>query len=462
MAAPGVRQVIDDGVMQPVQRRVLALVLTVAMLDGMDISVLGLAIPVIARDWRLEAARFAISAAAGLIGMGVGTAAGGACGDRFGPARLLSICTVLFGFATAAAALSRNLTTLTLLRFAAGIGLGGVIPNCLAMISAFTPLRSRMFWLAGVGTTSQIGGIVIGLLAAPLLVGIGWRTVFVLSGLLPILLGACVILLAPEPPEHLARQGQTAAARLRKLLRQLRAPDVPTAVSMTPARPPARLSALFGREHLAATLTLWFAFNTCYIAMYLPPSWLPTILTLRGLDVAAASVGLAVNNFAGLAGGLFAGWIVGRHGSRRPMVATSGLGAIWAGGVALWLALAPHAAGPALVLFAGAQGFFTIGVMTSLLAVASNSYPAAVRATGAGAALAAARVGAVLSSFIGAATVSGGGPPAFFGVIAASLLLTCLSLLAYDRHTPPQARGARTGLAAQRGEHCPEGRQAHG
>jgi AAHS family 4-hydroxybenzoate transporter-like MFS transporter len=284
--------------------------------------------------------------------------------------------------------------------------------------------------------------MLMGLIAATWIASLGWRGMFIGAGALPLVLGPMLLLASPESLRHLQRRGAAGRAAIERLAQALNAPAslVQAARPIEPGRPRGNWSALFGRREVATTALLWLSFIACYIAMYLPASWLPTVLTRQHLPLAQASLGIVAFNSAGLLGGLTASWTAGRWGTRIPLALLTGMGALWSIGLAAWVVIDPAPPAIGLILLCGAQGFFAIGLMTSLLAVAANAYPPHVRSTGAGAALAAARVGAIASAYLGAATLGFGGTPAYFAVTAVSLTLACCCILALRRHIPAPAK----------------------
>ena len=97
------------------------------------------------REWGLPRGDFAPVLAAGLIGMMIGGAVAGIIGDRIGRRIALIGSVLVFGVLTAAAALVDNLWALGALRFLAGLGLGGAMPNAAALASEYVPRRHRPF-----------------------------------------------------------------------------------------------------------------------------------------------------------------------------------------------------------------------------------------------------------------------------------------------------------------------------
>ena len=108
--------------------------------DGLDNQILGFAIPAIIRDWHVSRASFGPIIATGLVGMGVGSALAGPIGDRLGRRTALIGTVLLFAAATTVTSLAHSLPMLALLRFLAGAGIGGAIPNATAIAAEFAAM----------------------------------------------------------------------------------------------------------------------------------------------------------------------------------------------------------------------------------------------------------------------------------------------------------------------------------
>lgn len=193
----------------------------------------------------------------------------------------------------------------------------------------------------------------------------------------------------------------------------------------------ASFSVLFGREFLRDTLGIWAAFFMCLLPVYVFYSWAPTMLAAGGFDLKTSSTGLAIFNLGGILGSFVAASAMGRFGSRPVML-------FWAAGAALSslvMAFVPLQQGQAGLVMSGlfVVGLFLLGLQVALYALAANIYPTAVRATGVGATAGVGRLGAILSSYIGAAVISHG-PAAFFGLSVACLALTFVAVALIQRH----------------------------
>jgi AAHS family 4-hydroxybenzoate transporter-like MFS transporter len=385
------------------QRMVVLLTAFAIIFDGMNIQMMGFAIPSIAKDWGVARSSFAPILALGLVGLAVGTAFGGLIGDRIGRRTALIGSVFLFGTGTLCIAFVHSLTGLLVLRLIAGAGIGGALPNATTLTAEFTPLKWKAVAITIAIVCIPLGGFLAGLISAHILSRGNWRELFWIGGGASIALAILLTFLLPESPRFLAQR----PARHAELVQQLRRMHIRVkddCIFVEPAevqgKHPGIVAALFGPGKLRSTLSLWWAFFLCLATIFLVFNWLPSLLTSLGLNIKVTSDGLAAYNFGGVFGALSFAWWINRRGSRVPLLVGSAGGLI----TALILRFMPidPAADPTLLFVAlGAHGLFVNAVQTTMYALAAHIYPTKIRATGVAAALAIGRTGAILSAFIG-------------------------------------------------------------
>jgi len=435
-AAVDIGLLLNNGPFTPLQKALVALTALSVLFDGFDTVLIGLAIPRIAKDWHVARGAFAPAVAAGLFGMCVGSACLGWFADRFGRRRALIGSVLLFGIATCLVSLAPNIFTIGLLRFFAGFGIGGAIPCSTTMTAELTPWRSRTLAVTATIVCVPLGGMVAGLAATAILPTHGWRTLFLVGGLLPIALSLGLLAALPESPRFLARH----SARWPELTRLLARMGRPTAAETSYCdaaeqivEPQKGFGALFSAEYLRDTLALWCAFFMCLLTVYSAFSWLPTMLVSAGLSGTIASSGLTAYNLGGVFGALLCAAAIARFGSRWAMLACCAGAAL----SALALRTIPLAHHTGLVLTGlGIHGFFVNAVQSTLYALIAYVYPTEIRARGSASAPAVGRLGAVLSGFLGAWVIAAGGPSGFLLMLAVAMLLVFAAIASVRRHIP--------------------------
>lgn len=432
---------IDHGPWTGRGKSVALMVALAIVFDGLNNQLLGLAAPAISSELGLSKSAFAQIIAGGMAGMGFGAIFGGLVGDRIGRrlASLLSIA--VFGLATAAMGLGETPGSLMALRFAVGLGLGGLIPNGTALIAEFTPLRVRSAAVMLAMTCVPVGGILAGVIAAAQMGTLGWRVMFLIAGLGAGVLALILALFLPESPRYLV-QHPGRHRRLGALLERLSI-DTQGRTAFVDGRQPmvrANMATLFRAPYRKETLALCGAFFFCQLSSYSFLSWLPATLSQLGLTYAMVGLATAVFNFGGIVGAVAGAAAINRIGSRRPMLAfciVAVIGALLLMYAKVVADVSPWALAICLALLSAALGV----VQTALYPLAVNMFPAQVRTTGAGVASAVGRVGALVSSFSGAFALELGGARFFFASVALVMGLCGVFLFLIRSHTPKAAPG---------------------
>ncbi len=417
------------------------------VLDGFDNQVLSHIIPSLSREWKLPRESFAPALALGLLGMSAGTIISGWLGDRLGRRTVLMASLILFGLMTSLCATASGIGTLIGLRILAGIGLGGAVPNATVMINETAPARHRAAAVALGIVCIPVGGVIAGLIASVVAEMSSWRLLVLIGGMAPVALVLVMLKSLPESPDYLAAHRRSSTDRWRPS--GLRPPERESAVRSPNledegsdghrASETALTTTLFARDYLRDTLSLWLAFGACLAAVYSCFNWLPTVLMASGLRQSQASAGLAAFNFGGIFGALLIGWLAVRYGSRRPIIAFA-LAAI---GPAMVLSISGRHGGTpgyALALLV-LEGFLINGVQVMLFAIAANTYPKNLRATGLGLAVGVGRLAAVTVPFLAAPLAArSAGASDYFLLIAGLMALSIVALCFIRRHVPASAR----------------------
>ncbi len=436
-----VGRLLDEGDWGGYQRWLIFLTALTIVFDGIDNQLLGVAMPAIMQEWSAPRSAFAPVVSIGLAGMMIGGALAGLAGDRIGRRSALLLSMALFGVMTAASAAAGSPAHLTVLRFLAGAGLGGAIPNAAALAAEFVPRRHRPVAVTLTIVCVPLGATIAGLLGIRVLPVVGWRALFAIGGVIPVLGAVALLRLLPESPRYLARHPR----RWPELARTLARMEHPTPAGTTfvdvteQTAERASIRTLFRPEWRADTLALFGAFFSCLLAVYLGFSWLPALLSSAGFGPGTASTGITAFNLGGVAGALLGSVAIGSLGSRAPMLAMTA-GAL-AGAVTLSLMrIDPSQSVWAILVMLTLTGGLINAVQTTMYALAAHVYPSAVRATGVGTAAAIGRVGAMLSGYAGAWAIDYRGSASYFLLIAAAMTTTFISLALVRRHVPRAGR----------------------
>src|SRR5215468_3794857 len=176
----------------------------IALIDGYDIGAIAFAAPHLIREWHVAPKDLALVLSASNIGVLFGSQIFGWVGDNYGRKTALIATNLLFGIFTFAAAYAIDLTELSWLRFFAGLGIGGVIPNVVAINAESAPRKARAT-LAIIATGMvPLGGALAGFASAALVPTYGWQVLFYIGGVAPVVFALAAIFGLPESIKFMA------------------------------------------------------------------------------------------------------------------------------------------------------------------------------------------------------------------------------------------------------------------
>jgi AAHS family 4-hydroxybenzoate transporter-like MFS transporter len=426
---------LDEGTWSGYQKLLVLATALAIILDGFDNQLLGAAVPALMGEWNVPRAAFAPVLTSGLAGMMVGGAIGGVLGDRLGRRVALLGSVISFGVLTVLISAADSVLTLGALRFFAGLGLGGAMPNAAALSSEYVPRRHRPFAVTLTIVCIPLGGTLAGIVGAQILPRFGWRALFLVGGILPLLLSVVLLKVLPESPRYLARRRER-WPELAGLLQRLGHDAPKDAAFVDGTEKAVRVSAreLLVPEFRRDTLALCGSFFFCLLSVYIGTNWVPSLLTGAGFDVAVASNGLAAFNLGGVVGAVLGAVLITRLGSRLTML-TMTAGAIAGAVVMAAMPIGMQSAVAVLAMLAWTGGLIN-AVQTTMYALAAHVYPTGIRATGVGTAVAVGRIGGVLSPYAGSWALESGGASRLFSLIATTMTLVFIALASVRRHIP--------------------------
>lgn len=363
------------------------------MLDGFDAVVLGAVMPTLLADadFGLTKATGTTVATIGLVGMMIGALTMGRLTDRIGRRAVLMLAVSVFSLFTAACALAPDPTWLGILRFLAGVGLGGALPTAIAMVNEFTPPQRRGNATTVLMTGYHVGAVATAALGLVLLGPIGWRGMFVV-GALP------ALVLVPLMWRRLPESGDYVAAR-----------DAQARVGMAEVLTP---------QFVRNSVAIWVTSFMGLLLVYGLNTWLPQIMRESGYALGAALQLLLVLNAGAVAGLLISGRVADAITPRTAAI-------VWFAGSAVFLALLvlrlPMAALYVLVFVTGA---FVFSSQVLVYASTSASHPAHLRATAIGLSAGIGRTGAIAGPLLGGLLISSGHvhPWGFYAFAAVGVL----------------------------------------
>lgn len=432
-----------------IQWIILACVLCVLVIDGIDIQLLGLVGPVIINEWGIDRALFGPAVAAALVGMSLGASVGGVIGDRIGRRQTLMFATLLFGITTMGASLATDVTSMTILRLVSGLGFGAAGPNGLALVSEWLPERFRAQAISLLSIGTPAGGMIGATLVAFILPLHGWQGSFIACGALTVALCCAMPFLLRESPIYLLSRGRQAEAE-RAAARALGEPVRLLPDGIARNTPGTAHGGILSRSNRRLSLGSGTAFFAASVVSYAFAAWTTVLLTSIGFTLSDALKASFAFNFAAVSIALAAGYLVRLFGSKR-MLQASGTGLLISiialGAMIDGLNGAPDMAQRLFIdLLIGCIGGLAGAAMATIYAVMAFGYSPACRASGIGFGMMLGRTGGILTSLTGGYLIGAqpsASPIAFFIVLGANAILIFGAALLMDRHIP--SRKARTG-----------------
>lgn len=391
--------------------RVLAIVMLINIVDGLDNQLLPLSVGVIAREWDIGPAAFSAAISAGFLGAALGTPLGGWMGDRFGRKTAILFGMMLFGLFTAAMAFCATTDQFVAARLLSGIGLGACLPPMLALVVESVSEDKRGTAVAMTMLSMPLGLTLSGVVIPRLQLALGWSTAFLYCAIAVFAAFAIAALFLREPPRPVP--GALPDARPE-------APDLPAH-----AAKPGHWQALTREMDRSALIATMGAIFLVYVVMSTALSWLPSFALGQGMSQIVSGQTISFWSIAGMVGTLLAGWAVNRLGGIRATYLVVGGFALACLTSAAMFAVMGEFAG-ALYFAAALSGLLASGAITVLYAAATQIVPQRVRSSGMSIVTLAGKAGGVVGGASGVAMLALPGLHLFFlamGMVAGAACL---------------------------------------
>jgi MFS transporter, AAHS family, 4-hydroxybenzoate transporter len=396
-----VSHLLDERGLSPFQIRLTAWAVLLSLIDGYDIGAIAFAAPHLVASWGIQRSALGPVLSASNIGVLFGSAIFGWIGDRYGRKPALIVANLLFGVLTVAAAYSSDLTQLFWLRLFAGVGIGGVIPNLVAICTESAPRNLRATLpIVAVGCV-PLGGAAAGLVSALLVPGQGWPILFLIGGIVPIAIALAAIFNLPESIKYMALH-ESQRRNMVKLIERLRPGFTVPAnarflIEDERQMPSSNPVYLFGHGLWLITPLSWLLFALNLMGYFFLSGWTPTLLTAAKLPPATAALAAAIFQVGGTVGAISLCWWLQRHRflaiSLLLVLAVPVVGSIGFAGLT---------SEAALLTATFLAGFFVLAIQIGINVVGAMLYPTSLRANGSGWQLGLGRLGSIVGPLAGA------------------------------------------------------------
>jgi MFS transporter, AAHS family, 4-hydroxybenzoate transporter len=391
---------LDERGLGPFQIKLIVWSALLAMIDGYDIGAIAFAAPHLIQEWHVPPKTLGLVLSASNIGVLFGSQIFGWIGDRYGRKTALILANLLFGIFTFIAAWSTDLTQLSWLRFVAGLGIGGVIPNLVSINAESAPRNLRATLAIIAAGLVPLGGALAGFVSAALVPAYGWQILFLIGGVAPVVLALAAMMGLPESIKFMAIH-ESQRGKMEALLADIRpgfkVPPNARFVIEDEKQSPSNPIYLFGNGLAAITPLTWLMFACNLMGYFFLISWTPTLIGAAHVPPATAALAGAALQVGGTVGALMLCWWLQR--ARFLAIVILFVIAIPVVGSIGYAGLTSTTALLTATFFAG---FLVLGIQSGINVVGALIYPTSLRANGSGWQLGIGRLGAIAGPFLGA------------------------------------------------------------
>ena len=387
-----INTLIDEAKFTPFHWGVLFWCLMIIIFDGYDLVIYGVALPLLMQEWALSAVQAGLLASTALFGMMFGAMTFGTLSDKLGRKKTIMICVAIFSGFTFLGAFATNPVEFGILRFLAGLGIGGVMPNVVALMTEYAPKRIRSTLVALMFSGYAIGGMTSALLGAWLVPEFGWKIMFYIA-IIPLVALPLIWKFLPESLMYLTNKKEIEQTRsiVQKISpsQQLNG-DTEFVLNEVTKGDEAPVKALFQQGRMFSTFMFWIAFFMCLLMVYALGSWLPKLMIQAGYSLGASMIFLFALNIGGMIGAIGGGALADRFHIKKVLTI------MFICGAAALILLGFNS--PQIVLYTliAVAGAATIGSQILLYTFVAQYYPSTVRSTGMGWASGIGRIGAIV------------------------------------------------------------------
>jgi AAHS family 4-hydroxybenzoate transporter-like MFS transporter len=402
-ATINISDLVDNSRFGAFQMRLLILCSMCLIMDGFDVQAMGYVAPSIIQEWKVPNAQLGPVFSAALVGVLFGSLLLSMVADKIGRRPVLIGATLFFSIMTFLTGHTHSVQELVAIRFIAGLGLGCIMPNSMALVGEYSPRRTRITIMTIVAVGFTAGAAIGGFVSAWLIPAFGWRSVFYFGGAIPLVIGIMMIFLLPESLQFMVLRGKNLSnvAKWLKRIDPAIEADGATQYSVRERKKEGVPMLHLFREGRAMTTTLlWIVNFMNLLNLYFLSNWLPTVVRGAGYSTSKAVLVGTTLQVGGTVGSFVLGWLIDRSSFVAVLTPCFTLACIsisFIGQPGLTLAL--------LFAVVFVAGFCVVGGQAPVNALAAIYYPTSLRSTGIGWGLGIGRMGAIVGPLLGGALI---------------------------------------------------------
>ena len=377
--------------------------------DGFDAQAMGYVAPALSAAMQIPRSVLGPVISSGLVGMMIGAMVSGPLADQLGRRPVLIGCALIFGVGSLLTATAQSVEGLVAFRALTGLGMGGAMPNAIALTSEYMPHRRRGTAVTTMICGFSLGAAVGGFVAAAIIPRFGWQSVFIVGGVAPLVIAGAAFLWLPDSIRFLLVRGGRDEQVRHHLARIAPGAPLPQVLSggLDDGGTHGALvvKQLFTGRRAVGTALIWVVYFMNLLNLYFLNSWLPTIISDANFPVATAIRLTALFQVGGIGGALVLGALLDRWFTFWILAACY----LWAA-VCVFFIGAASASTALLGLTIASAGLGIIGGQNACHALTAAFYPIAMRSTGVGWALGIGRIGSIVGPVLGGLLLARGTP----------------------------------------------------
>ncbi len=364
----------------------------VIVFDGYDVVIYGSVVPSLMQEWSLTPIEAGAIGSYTAIGTAVGAILFGLLADKIGRKKVVLLCVTLFSLFTVLGGLVNNSTMFSVFRVIAGLGIGGVMPNVIALTADYAPRAIRNALVSFVFIGYSVGSMLAALVSKSFLPTVGWKPIFWVGGILLLFLPFLLKVL-PESISILLAKGKD--AELQTVLMRVN-PDYKPQQNEKFDRPEgkeqgASIMKLFENKRSLSTLMFWICFFSAFVLIYALNTWLPKLMMNAGYDLGSSLMFMVVLNAGAIIGTILLGKLTDRWGFKKVLVP------LYAAGGIAFILLGFMTNITVIYLLIAVIGAASIGAQNIANAFVSQYYPPPMRSTGLGMSFGFGRIGGIVA-----------------------------------------------------------------
>ncbi len=402
MSRMNITDIVNEAEFNRFHFRILIGCCLIITFDMFDLVIYSSVLPVLMEEWKLSPVQAGAIGSYGFLGMMLGAIIFGILADNFGRKNILILCVFLFSIFTVFCAFANGPTVFSVFRFVAGVGIGGVLPNVIALLTEYTPKNKHNMLVSIVMCCFSIGGIFAALIGIYVMPLIGWKSVFLVAAI-PLILIPFMVKHFHDSPAILLMKGRV--DELRSVLskvnnKSLLIADFQFEVTSNRKGSGSPVIGLFKDGRALGTVMIWIAFFMCLLMINGLTIWLPNLMFSAGYALTSSLSFMIVLNIGAIIGTLILGSLADKYGVRKVIVPMFVMASI----CLMLLGFKNNMF--ILYVLVAITGACTMGAQNISYSFVSHYYPPLMRSTAVGLASGIGRIGGIIGPTFGGILLS--------------------------------------------------------